>query len=316
MQKQTFSFLLLCYLLMLLSSRTTAQDYAKPQQDTSHVVKPPLVRIKVRDGTVLRGRVLNSNIEYYSISTENLGLIQIPVVNVLSIEQIKESVYSTKPFTDVDFEPLTSTNYTLGDNAFNLKRGEVRYSNTMIVLNKFDVGVTNDISLSCAFVPANGGALLGAKFTADLSPSLHVGLGTYVARGFESSQVATLGEALVTFGKTSSNLTFGAIFATDNKTPFVFQISGMHQISNKVAIATDNFIYGVKSTYYQYNGTYSQAYTKQETDGIITYGAKLLWARTTLDLGMFRLISMGGDALPLGIPYVKVVTRLGKLKQR
>jgi len=301
-------------LLSLLFLQTNAQDYAQPAEKTISS-ESPLVRIKVKDGTVIRGRVVSNNADYYTIKTENLGLIQIPAANVLSIEQILDTNYSKNKVIVAGFTPLLSTDYALGENAFNLQKGEVRYNNTMLILNKFDVGITKNFSLSGTIVTAGGAALIGAKFTTELSPMFRVGVSGYAGTNFGSASSGTLAQVFATYGKPTSNITVGGVWVSDNS-PSLFQVSGLHRISHKVALTIDNFIYGTTTYTYYYNGSYSQTYTHKAIDGLTMYGLKILWPRTTLDVGMFRtFVDMGTTALPLGIPYIKVVTQIGRPKQ-
>lgn len=302
-------------LLSLLFFQTNAQDYAKPAEKIVSS-ESPLVRIKVKDGTVIRGRVVSNNADYYSIKTENLGLIQIPAANVLSIEQIFDTNYSKNKVTVAGFTPLLSTDYALGENAFNLQKGEVRYTNTMLVLNKFDVGITRNISLSGTFVTAGTVALIGAKFTTEVAPMLRVGLSGYAGTNFMSASSGILAQAFATYGKPTSNITVGGVWVSDDS-PSLFQLSGLHRISNKVALTMDNFFFRTTTYTYAYNGAYTQTYSENTIDGLSAYGLKILWPRTTLDVGMFRTFAdMGTAALPLGIPYIKVVTQIGRPKQQ
>jgi hypothetical protein len=301
-------------LLSLLFLQTNAQDYAQPAEKTISS-ESPLVRIKVKDGTVIRGRVVSNNADYYTIKTENLGLIQIPAANVLSIEQILDTNYSKNKVIVAGFTPLLSTDYALGENAFNLQKGEVRYNNTMLILNKFDVGITKNFSLSGTIVTAGGAALIGAKFTTELSPMFRVGVSGYAGTNFGSASSGTLAQVFATYGKPTSNITVGGVWVSDNS-PSLFQLSGLHRISNKVALSIDNFFFRTTAYTYVYNGAYSQTYSKNTIDGLSAYGLKILWPRTTLDVGMFRtFVDMGTTALPLGIPYIKVVTQIGRPKQ-
>lgn len=300
-------------LLSLLFFQPHAQDYAKPTEKISSI-KSPFVRIKVKDGTIIKGRVVSNNTDYYVIETENLGILQIPAANVLSIEQILDMHYSKSNATIVGLNPLISTDYSLGENAFNLKKGEVRYTNTMLVLNKVDVGITKNISISGTFVTTGGVALIGAKFTTDLSPMLHVGVSGYAGANLgASSGGGTLAQVFATYGKPTSNITVGGIWVSDDS-PSLFQLSALHRISNKVDLITDSFFYGVDTYMYTNNGTYTQSYKSRTIDGLTMYGLKILWQKTTLDVGMFRTFSMGAIALPLGIPYIKLVTQIGRPK--
>ncbi|MDH4461747.1 MAG: hypothetical protein QE277_10005 [Flectobacillus sp.] len=303
--------------LALLFFKANAQDYAKPVEKTI-ASESPLVRIKVKDGTVIRGRVVSNNTDFYVVMTENLGQIQIPAANVLSIEQILDKNYSKNKVIVSGFTPLLSTDYALGENAFNLQKGEVRYNNTMIALNKFDVGITKNISLSGTIVIAEGVALIGAKFTTEVVPMLRVGVSGYtgVKSSNNSSSSGHIVQGYATYGKPTSNITVGGIWISDDS-PSLFQLSGLHRISNKVALSIDNFFFRTTTYTYAYNGPYSQIYTNNTINGLTAYGVKILGPRATIDLGMFRTFAeMGTTALPLGIPYIKVVTQIGGRKQQ
>lgn len=119
MKKNTFIALLTLSFLLFIKDAFT-QDYV----DTTKITKPnPMVAIKTKDGTRLKGKIISNDGKNYTNQTQNLGVISIPTENVMSIQQIDSQ---TANEGNGMFEPLSNTNYFLNQSGFNLKRGDIR----------------------------------------------------------------------------------------------------------------------------------------------------------------------------------------------
>ncbi len=317
----TFYFIL----LLIFSLTSKAQDYA----DSTKVKKDiPTVNLKLRDGTRLRGKIIQNDGKNYLIQTENLGTLNIPAINVLSSEQVSVSS-SQADLNGAWFEPLSNTSYLVNQSGYNLKRGDIRYTNTYIVSNSVNFGITDNFSANIGFIPTVPALFnLGAKYSFKTSENVRFALtGTYLftfSSGFySSSSLYGIGaiSAVGTFGSSTKNITVGATWGVVSGSIFsekpIFQISGITRVSRRVAITSDNFLTTTQRYSTSYSGGYGGPYYQSSTvlDGAISYGVRLLYPRTQIDLGMFRpLYDFGTVAFPIGIPYFKLTTALNKRK--
>lgn len=317
---EKLKFALLIFVLLISNSEIFAQDYA----DTTRTTKPvPTVTIKTKDGTRLRGKIIKNDGKTYTIQTQNLGIVSIPSENVMYIQQNDLQAISE---SNEMFEPLSNTSYLANQSGFNLKKGDVRYTNIYIVANSFNFGLTNNFSVGVGFVTTAPTILTAvAKYTFKTSEKVRFGLsGTYIfSSGFANSVGFGAIGAVGTFGTDTKNISVGATWGASQGNVFsgrpAFQLSGITRVSRRVALTMDNLITTTDRTNYNsvFSGTggFTQTSTKTVVDGAMSYGIRLLYPRTQLDLGLFRPIyDFGTVAFPLGVPYFKLTTALNRVK--
>jgi hypothetical protein len=300
--------------MLIFSHTVKAQDYA----DSTKVKKNiPMVNIKLRDGTKLKGKILQNDGKNYLIQTENLGTLNIPAINVIATEQV---VNSSTPNTEIS-EPLRNTDYFVSVNGFNLKEGEWRYANTYLYYNAFGVGVTDNFSVNVGFIPIASIFTFSGKVSFETSEKFHIALnGNYItsASSFTRISLGTLG-AVATFGTNTKNLSLGATWGIGNGGNFtnkpIIQLSGITRVSNKVALTMDNFLTTENRTTYNNNGQFYNTSTSNEIIGFLTYGIRILWVRSHLDVGLISILNRGTyyDE-PYAVPYFKFSTNLSKRK--
>lgn len=302
-------------LMLLFSLASKAQDYA----DSSKVKKEnPTVILKLRDGTRLKGKIIQNDGKNYTIQTDNLGTLNVPAINVISTEQVSSSGNSA--LNGQLLEPLRNTDYLLSPNGFNLKQGEWRYSNTYLYYNNFGYGITDNFSANVGFIPIVSILTFSGKISFDATPNLHIAFnGNYISSvsNFTNVSAGTLG-AVATLGTNSKNISFGATLGTGKGGNFtnrpIIQISGMTRISNKVALTMDNFLTSENRTTY----TGSPYYISSNSSviyGVLTYGIRVLWTRSQFDLGLISTLNGNTNSYtPTGIPYFKFTTSLSKIR--
>jgi hypothetical protein len=299
---------------LIFSQSAKAQDYA----DSTKVKKNiPMVNIKLRDGTKLKGKIIQNDGKNYVIQTENLGTLNIPAINVVSTEQ----VVNNAPLIGELIVPLRNTDYLLSQNGFNLSEGEWRYTNTYIYYNAFGVGISDNFSVGVGFIPIASIFTFSGKLSFEPSQKFHVALnGNYItsASRLTSISAGTLG-AVATLGTNTKNLSIGASWGIGSGGNFtnkpIIQVSGISRISNKVAITMDNFLTTENRTTYNNNGQFFSTSNSNEIVGFLTYGVRILWVRSNLDVGLISILNRGSYYNePYAFPYFKFSTNLTKRK--
>jgi hypothetical protein len=313
MKKNTI-ITLLTFSILLFGSNAFTQDYV----DTTKTTKPiPTVLIKTKDGTRLSGKIIKSDGKSYSIQTQNLGIVSIPTENVVSIQQVN---YQTVNDSSGMFEPLSNTNYFLNQSGFNLKQGDIRYSNIYLVYNSFNFGLSDNFSANVGFIFSNPTIInVGAKYAFKASEKVRFGLaGNYILSTSYSSNIGFgVLSATGTFGTDTKNISVGATWGVSKGSIFsgrpAFQLSGITRVSRRVALITDNIL--TTTERYSYNYYSTQGSYQTVVDGAVSYGIRLLYPRTQLDFGLLRPIyDFGTVAFPVGLPYFKLTTALNKRK--
>jgi hypothetical protein len=317
---KTIKFTLLIFVLLYSSSSIFSQDYV----DTTRTPKTvPTVTIKTKDGTRLRGKIIKNDGKTYTIETQNLGTVSIPSENVMYIQQNDYQAVTDK---NEMFVPLSNTAYLANQSGYNLKQGEIRYTNIYIISNSFHFGLSNNLSANIGFITVSPTVInVGAKYTFKTSEKIRFGLsGTYIfSSGFANNIGFGAIGAVGTFGTDTKNISVGATWGTSRGNIFsgrpVFQLSGITRVSRRVALTMDNLLTTTErssfSSVFSPTGGFTQINTKTVFDGGISYGIRLLYPRTQLDLGMFRPIyDFGTTAFPLGPPYFKLTTALNRKK--
>ena len=310
---KSYAFAFLTIITLIFSSTYLyAQDYV----DTTKVNKnSPSVNIKLKDGTRFKGKIIKNDGKNYLIQTDNLGTLNIPAENIVSTEQISAQqilLENSQPA-----EPLRNTDYFVSSNGYNLKEGEWRYSNTYFYYNTFGVGLTDNFSMNLGIIPIANIFAFSGKFAFEASDKVHIALnGSYItsASNLINISAGALG-GVATFGTNSKNISIGATWGIGNGGNFtnkpLIQLSGITQISRKVSLTMDNFL--TTDTRINYNSSGSSYTTSNVVVGILTYGVRLLWTRSLLDLGLVSTLNRSNNYfVPAGIPYFKFTTSLSK----
>jgi hypothetical protein len=298
---------------VVLSIQTTM---AQTMPDTAKVVQH--VVLKFKDGTKLKGVLLLNDGKNYAIQTDNLGVVNIPVENVLMVEHLDKKPEVSK---EEWFVPLRNTNYLVNQSAFSTDKGELRYINLAVFSSSISYGFSDQLSGSAGFVTFYPTVLnVGLKYSVAASKNAHFAIAgnTFIYTANTNTTVKTL-SVLGTFGTSNKNLTIGGTWVFAGQDDFgnnpLITVSGITRLSKGIALMTDNVLTTSKRATYDYLSSTGMVNTNTKTviDGGISYGVRFLWPTTLLDLGMFRAIyDFGTTAFPLGIPYAKLSIRLNR----
>lgn len=287
--------------LFSVTSFAQATDYSKPVQpsDTS------VYRIETRDGSVFIGRILSKdsiNIEFVTLSNARIKLAgnQVSSMVLVAPEDIKDGKYW--------FPNPNATRYFFGPTAIPLKKGEGYYQNTYLLLNSVNVGVTDNISIGggveliSLFSSGSGGPIFffTPKVGFKMGKNFHAGGGLYIMsvpdvfnEGRENVGIAY---GVGTIGNSNSNMTLGAgmgfTFSGEGGDSPILTLSGMHRVSRKTALVTENWFFNADDGYY----------------GLYSYGVRFFGEKLSVDLGFINNADIM-EGILIGVPYVDFVVK-------
>jgi len=258
--------------------------------------------IKTKAGNVIYGTLITLGDSTLSIETAELGLVTLA----------KDKVAKMRPaLFKLDgsywFENPNATRNLLSPTGFGLREGEGIYQNTMLFLQTFNYGITDNFSIGFGFEVASlflgGGESPILVFTPKVSTASDSGINTSV--GFTHIQstnslnfsVSILYNA-TTFGDHDNNFTAGIGFINNDqgkwiKSP-VIAISAMGRVRKNFGLVTENWII-----------------TGNENGGLnlfLSGGGRYITPSITVDLALAILASQNRSVLPwLGvtIPFGK-----------
>ena len=198
------------------------------------------------------------------------------------------------------------TRYLFSPSAYNLKKGEGYYQNTYILLNSFNVGITDNFSFgggfefTSTFIVGQPIFFLTPKLGFKINEKLHLGGGIMYASvpSFysENSNRSSLGflYGLSTFGNEEKNFTTGLGWGfVDNSfsaNPFI-TISGLIRLSRKAAFVTENWFIPT-------NG-----YT-----ALFSYGIRFFGEKLSVDLAFINNPEIA-RGIGIGVPYADFVVK-------
>lgn len=319
--KKHFTALLL-FIYLVVSTSSFGQTSVISPADS---VMIPNVQITLKDGTIIKGRILKSTPFIYTVETTNLGLLQIAFDDVSTITPFEESNDSSDKFEGFS---ITPTSYIISSNAYNLKMGENRYTNYMFFLNDFAFGISNKFSMSVSpviipipFVGMFFFCAIGGKLTQPISKKINIGASLNIGAGTLGSNSAQIGSVFATYGNPNSNLTAGlsTTFISNQDNKILFQFSGTHRITKRVAILAESFFFTNHYNNYYYNsaGNYI-SYDEKKLGVIIIAGIKIFSPRSFFDIGFTQgsnINSSTNDKTAV-TPYLKFTTLMGPKKKK
>jgi hypothetical protein len=291
--------LLLIFMQLHLSAFAQRDTLTSPQVSKNDSTR--IYRIELRDGSIYMGSILQEDREAIQFSTLSSSQLTIRKYDI-----VKREIISTKDFNNGTywFKNPNPTRYLFGPSAYNLKAGEGYYQNTYLFLNSFNVGVTDNLSIGGGFevISMFSGTgpifILTPKIGFNVAPKFNVGGGVLylsVPGFFSGSRTGLgIGYGVATYGSENSNITggmgWGFVEGRLSSTP-VITISGMHRVSRKVALVTENWLIPVDSYY-----------------GLYSYGIRFFGEKLAVDLAFINNRDIS-TAIALGIPYVDFVVK-------
>lgn len=296
---QLLARLLLCALCL-----TGIATAARAQTDTTltqSVVGKRWI-VETRDGSVIQGVFLGQTDGGIRLQTESAGEVVIPHTQIKSTKIVDDSRMRNGEYW---FENPNATRYLLSPSAFSLKKGEAYYQNTYLVLNSFNIGITDNITMGGGFelISTFSGTpafYLTPKATFEINEKWRAGGGLLYMNviGLEEDFSGLgMGYGIVTYGNTDDNATLGMGYGFvdgDLASKPIITLSGMKRLSNRVGVVSENWLVPWGSYY-----------------GVFSYGVRFMGERLTVDLAFINNGDIA-ESIAIGVPYVDFVIKLGK----
>jgi hypothetical protein len=233
--------LLFACLLLGATSIVNAQDYFK--KDTVKVAENVFI-IRLKDGTRLKGRIMEQNTEQSKIQTQNMGLVTVAANQIVSMELDKNQVSNDNPYNEnrfLDRMHITPT-------AFPMTKGDVDYHNYYLYYNEVSVALGSRVSVGFGtaiipFVSINSvfPYNLKAKATLISTENLHFSVSGYLIGAGNSH--TTLIIPTLSIGKKESFFNIAPLFYTGNNysSSFGLSVGYMKKTSPNLTFFSENF---------------------------------------------------------------------------
>ena len=275
---RTIILMLLCFYMSTAYSQTK----------TDSVQSMKKVVVKMKNGEEYKGIFIQKNENIIVLKTDN-GEMNLIATNVASIIEDKYK-------GNFRFENNHDTRYFFGPSGIGIKRNKGYYQNLMLTSNFVNYGISDNISIGGGFEFISAFYqfpiwFVTPKISFEISENINAGVGVFFA-GFSTFGTSALGYGVITLGESESNLSVGMGFGYMNdglsKRPPIM-ISGMHRITNGVALLSENYL--IPSS----NGKFNLL-------GI--EGIRILSPKSSFDLGVFVAPGFSDNGAILPIPFV------------
>ncbi|WP_161888804.1 hypothetical protein [Pontibacter russatus] len=257
--------------------------------------------VETKDGSVFQGVYLGQSEAGVRLLTDSAGEITIPMSELKSFRILDERNFRNGEYW---FDNPNATRYLFAPSAYSLRKGEAYYQNTYLVLNSFNYGITDRLTIGAGFelISTFSGEpifFITPKYSFPISDKWNAGAGVLYANApIEDFSGLGIGYGLITYGNRDNNATLGVGFGyVDDEVSGkpVFNLSGMRRISRKMALVTENWLVPSDGYY-----------------GVYSYGIRFMGEKITVDLAFLNNADIASDVLAIGVPYVDFVVKFGK----
>jgi len=264
--------------------------------------KDDLFQIKLNNGNILTGKIINRSSNEISIKTRNLGLVKVKPESILETQLINPKQLKGENYW---FSNPNYTRYFFSPTAFNLKPKEGYYQNSYVAMNSVNVGLTNNISVGGGVVlPVS--VFITPKIGFNITKNWAVSAGTILGI-IPDPEIVGIFYGVTTIGTEENNLTVGGgalYFDKKFEDRPILTISGMVRASKKIAFVSENWIIPYTETEYNYDYT---SYTeKMSYHPFFSYGLRLMNKKYTFDFAFINSKEIS-EFLIIGIPYIDFV---------
>ena len=201
------------------------------------------IRVELREGSVLVGRIILRDSSRTTIETASLGRV------VMSNDRIATLQHAGSP-EEADDLPQ-DTRLTFITNGFGLKRGEGYYQNVWVLGNLVAYGLTDHLSISAGLVPlfffdgTPSPGMLGLKASIPLDDEIHLGIGGQAGTLlFDGDMFFGDAYGVLTFGSRQSHINVGggALFNDEDDLP-VIAFGGVTKVSRRWSLISENYLF-------------------------------------------------------------------------
>ena len=287
--------------ILILAICLTIFQTVSAQQDTQKI--NTTVMVETKDGSKFIGKLIERTGSKITIETKSAGTLTLEIANLKSIVEADPTRIKSDGYW---FENPHATRNLYGPTGFGLHKGEGYFNNTMIFLNQFSYGISDNISIGGGFevlslLAGQPPAILylTPKVSFKGSEKYHVGVGALIGSfGFDGDRAgAGIVYVTNTFGSRDNNFTaglgYGYAAGEWAKQPSI-SISGQFRMSRKWGFVTENYI--LKGV------------------GIISANARRLSEDSAWDFGLLYPITSEGSP-PFAIPFVGYTILFGKRRK-
>lgn len=304
-----------CFLLLFMLFVKNTDVFA--QVDTTQVNQKLIIGRKIiietKDGSVIQGQYMGQTENGIRVSMEKVGDIIVPN-NQIAWMEVMDDRYKDGQYW---FENPSSTRYLFSPSAFSLRKGEAYYQNTYLLFNSFNYGVTDNFTIGGGFelyslVSGDPIFFISPKYSFKISDKFRAGTGVLYINAVNNRAGFSglgIGYGILTYGNKDNNITAGIGYGfVENELTEkpLFTLSGMTRLSKRIGFVSENWITPING------GTYG--ISDGRTYGIYSYGLRFMGERLTVDLAFLNNRDFN-DFLPIGIPYIDFVVKLGKRKR-
>ncbi|WP_461491208.1 hypothetical protein [Pontibacter sp. HJ8] len=289
-------------LFCLLTAATSASVHAQTDTTLTQSVIGKRWIVETRDGSVIQGVFLGQAEGGIRLMTDSAGELVIPHAQIKSTRIVDDSRMRNGEYW---FENPNATRYLFSPSAFSLKKGEAYYQNTYLVLNSFNIGITDNITMGggielISTFTGNPAFYLTPKATFQISEKWRAGGGILYANAIgvdEDFSGLGVGYGIATYGNRDNNATlgigYGFVDGEISSKP-VITLSGMKRASRRIAFVTENWFVPADGYY-----------------GVLSYGIRFMGERITVDLAFLNNREIASE-IAIGVPYVDFVINFGK----
>lgn len=297
----TCSLAVLTWLSMVFCTAPSTVLAQQPDTTQAQTAPPQRWLVETKDGSVFQGVYLGQSGAGIRLLTDSAGEITIPMSELKSFRILDERNFRNGEYW---FENPNATRYLFSPSAYSLRKGEAYYQNTYLVLNSFNYGITDRLTIGAGFelISTFSGEpifFITPKYSFPISDKWNAGAGVlYANAATDDFSGLGIGYGLITYGNRDNNATLGVGFGyVDDEVSGkpVFTLSGMRRISRKMALVTENWVVPLDGYY-----------------GVYSYGVRFMGEKITVDLAFLNNADIARDVLFIGIPYVDFVVKFGK----
>lgn len=274
-------------------------------QDTNN---KQVYRVTLNDKSSYIGEITEETTSTLVLINQTTGVkTELPTTQIQKKELLSESSIKNNEYW---FENPNATRYLFGPSAFNLKKGEGYYQNTMLLLNSFNVGITDYFSIGggieflSTFITLSEGNFnpiiyFTPKVGFSVADNIHVGGGVLLASIPQFGETSNTGLGMLyglgTYGNLDHNVTatigWGSVDGNSFNKPLI-TVSGMTRVAKKTALVTENWLIPTDSSY----------------EPIFSYGVRFFGENIAVDLAFINNWDIA-QSLLIGTPYVNFVVK-------
>ncbi len=291
--------ILLLALRIVCSAASQSVPVDRLAPDSSNVF-----RFELKHGAILIGRVVGATDDSIHVAA---GAFRRAAIARSDIGRITRFDESSRSFDRPWFPATVPSRHFVGQSAFPMRQGEIRYTNTYFVANALAAGITERVSLSAGIELSSlldrysGGPLYfgSVKYASPVADGLHAaacfslisfpfGSALYASGGRED--IGLLG-VLATAGSPDRSLTLGLNWSVlsyrwATRAPLI-TLAGQWRLGRRFSVITENWVLPIPGSPAPY---------------LLGYGLRIMGRRVSADLGLLNNEEIA-RGIVLGVPF-------------